>query len=90
MRNHYNILIGLALLFAIGACYLFPEKHYYSIRTGEEVPDTRFAGKREDDQFKFLLREETSLNYDAGITAGTVTLGVGFLLIGFTKRRNPA
>lgn len=86
MKKQYNILIGLALLFSIAACYVFKKNRYYSINTGEEFKNVRYENYKEKDEFKHLVREESYLNYEAGLTAGVVTLGIGFLIIGLIKK----
>jgi hypothetical protein len=87
MKNQYNIIIGLALLATIAACYIFKETKYFSVKTGEEVKNVHYEKYKEIDEFNYLLREESYLNYEAGFTAGIITLGLGFLFIGLYKKR---
>lgn len=86
MKKGYNIILGLALLITVAACYLFKKQRYYSVKTGEEVVNQRYASYKQDDEFNYLIREESSLNYEAGFTAGLITLGIGFLVIGFKNK----
>jgi hypothetical protein len=89
MKKQYNIILGLALLATIAACYAFKKNKYYSIKTGEEVKYERQEGYQDKDDFNYLLRTESYLNYEAGFTAGITTLGLGLLLIGlYEKRKN--
>jgi hypothetical protein len=87
MKKQYNIIVGLALLATIAACYVFKDTRYYSIKTGEEFTNASYERHREADEFKYLVREESFLNYEAGFTAGMITLGLGFLLIGLNKEK---
>ncbi|MGV3588089.1 MAG: hypothetical protein ACO1OF_13875 [Adhaeribacter sp.] len=87
MKNQYNIIIGLALLFTVAACYVFKQHRYFSIKTNEEVTNVYYASYKENDEFKYLIREESYLNYEAGFTAGLTTLGLGFLVIGLINKR---
>jgi hypothetical protein len=85
MKKHYNILFGLALLATVAACYVFKKSKYFSVKTGEEVKNERYESYKDKDEFNYLLREESHLNYEAGFTAGMVTMGLGLLFIGFYK-----
>jgi hypothetical protein len=87
MKKQYNIIIGLALLAGVAACYVFKDTRYFSIKTGEELKNVRYADYRDQDVFNFLIREESTLNYEAGFTAGMVTLGLGFLVIGLIRKK---
>lgn len=89
MKYQYNIIIGLTLLFSIAACYVFQKHRYFSIKTGEEVKNVHYASYKENDDYNYLLREESYLNYEAGFTVGITTLGLGFLIIGLVNRRKP-
>jgi hypothetical protein len=87
MKKQYNIIIGFALLFTIAACYVFKNTKYFSIKTGEELKNVRYESYKDKDEFNYMIREESHLNYEAGFTAGMVTLGLGFLFVGlYTKR----
>lgn len=87
MKKPYNIIIGLALLSTIAACYVFKNTQYFSIKTGEELKHVRYESFKDKDDFNYMIREESHLNYEAGFTAGMVTLGLGFLFVGiYTKR----
>jgi hypothetical protein len=86
MKRQYDILIGLALLATIAASYVFQKSKYFSKKTGEEVKIENYEHYKEKDEFNYLLREESYLNYEAGFTAGMLTLGIGFLFIGLNKK----
>jgi hypothetical protein len=88
MKNQYNIIFGLALLATIAACYGFKKSRYFSIKTGEEIENVSYERYKEKDEFNYLLREESYLNYEAGFTAGFVTMGLGLLFIGLYKKGN--
>lgn len=88
MKKQYNIIIGLALLATISACYAFKNTRYYSVKTGEEFTNARYESYKEQDEFNYLVKEESFLNYEAGFTAGMITLGIGFLFLGLYKKRN--
>ena len=87
MKKQYNIIIGLALLAAIAACYAFKETKYFSVKTGEEIQYAHYENNKEIDEFDYLIREESYLNYEAGFTAGVVTLGFGFLFVGLYSKK---
>lgn len=87
MRNYYNIIFGLALLATVAACYVFKNSKYFSIKTGEEITNKEYALYKENDEFNYLLREESYLNYEAGFTSGTIILGLGLLVKGLSRRR---
>lgn len=87
MKNQYNIIIGLALLASIAACYAFKNTSYYSVKTGEEFTNASYEKYKDEDEFNYLVREKSFLNYEAGFTAGMVTLGLGLLFVGFYKKR---
>ncbi|MGV3503590.1 MAG: hypothetical protein ACO1O1_07770 [Adhaeribacter sp.] len=87
MKKPYHIIVGIALLATIAACYAFKNTRYYSVKTGEEFTAVRYEKYKQEDEFNFLVREESFLNYEAGFTAGMVSLGLGFLFIGLTKKK---
>lgn len=87
MRKQYNIIVGLALLASIAACYVFKGTRYFSVKTGEEFKNVSYENYKAKDEFNYLVREESFLNYEAGFTAGMVTLGIGFLFIGLYKKK---
>lgn len=87
MKNQYNFIIGITLLCTVAASYIFQTSRYYSVKTGEEVKNYQFAQAKEKDEFNYLLREESALNYEAGFITGLTSLGLGFLIIGLTRKR---
>ena len=83
MVKRYNIILGIALLVAVGAGYFFNHNRYFHRTTGEEITKTVY----QDLEAKEDWRVEWHYNYDAGFTAGVSTIGVGLILTGLLSRK---
>ncbi|WP_181306287.1 hypothetical protein [Rufibacter sp. XAAS-G3-1] len=83
MVKRYNIILGIALLVAVGAGYFFNKNRYFHTTTGEEISRTLY----EDLEAKKDWQVEWHYNYEAGFTAGLSTLGLGLILTGLMSRK---
>ncbi|WP_207430745.1 hypothetical protein [Sabulibacter ruber] len=82
MNKRYDILLGLALLIAVGTGYFFNQNRYFHTTTGEEIS----AAVYQNLETKEKWRVEWNFNYEAGLTAGIATLGIGLVLLGVLSK----
>jgi hypothetical protein len=78
MRNRYNIILGIALLVAVGAGYFFNLNRYVHLATKEEISEEMYHNLDSRKNW----RVEWHYNYEAGFTAALTTIGLGLLLTG--------
>ncbi|ALJ00493.1 hypothetical protein [Rufibacter tibetensis] len=83
MVKRYNIILGLALLVAVGAGYYFNHNRYFHRTAGEEITRTVYEALESKNDW----RVEWHYNYDAGFTAGLSTLGIGLIFTGLISRK---
>jgi hypothetical protein len=83
MVKRYNIILGIALLVAVGAGYFFNHNRYFHQTTGEEITKTVYEALETKQDWQV----EWHYNYDAGFTAGVSTLGIGLILSGLVNRK---
>ncbi|GGK68885.1 hypothetical protein ACD591_17450 [Rufibacter glacialis] len=83
MVKRYNIILGIALLVAVGTGYFFNQNRYFHRTTGEEISKSVY----QDLEAKKDWRVEWHYNYDAGFTGALTTLGIGLILSGLISRK---
>lgn len=83
MSKRYNIILGIALLVAVGSGYFFNKNRYFHLTSKEEIS----AKMYQDLDSKTDWRVEWHFNYEAGFTAALTTIGLGLLLTGLLSSK---